>query len=85
MNQIFFIIIDLYFYFMLYSKYVAYFGDFMRYLGNKARMINNIESFIDELGITGKVFCDLFTGSASVADFFKDRYKINLVKSTELF
>lgn len=60
----------------------------MRYLGNKARMINNIESFIDELGITGKVFCDLFTGSASVADFFKDRYKIianDLLESSYIF
>lgn len=48
----------------------------MRYLGNKTRMIDNIDLFIRDLGITGKTFCDLFTGSASVADFFKDRYKI---------
>ena len=48
----------------------------MRYLGNKTRMIDNISSFIDELKIDGKVFCDLFTGSASVADYFKDKYQI---------
>lgn len=48
----------------------------MRYLGNKTRMINNIEEFIDSLNIKGKIFCDLFSGSASVSDHFKDRYEI---------
>lgn len=48
----------------------------MRYLGNKTRMINNIENFISELDIKGKTFCDLFAGSASVSDYFKDKYKI---------
>ena len=48
----------------------------MRYLGNKTRMMNNISEFISEINIDGKVFCDLFTGSASVADFFKDKYDI---------
>lgn len=60
----------------------------MRFLGNKTRMINNIENFIEELGITGKVFCDLFTGSASVADYFKDKYKIianDLLESSYVF
>lgn len=60
----------------------------MRYLGNKTRMIDNIDLFIRDLGITGKTFCDLFTGSASVADFFKDRYKIianDLLESSYTF
>ena len=48
----------------------------MRYLGNKTRMIDNISNFIAELQIDGKIFCDLFTGSASVADHFKDKYQI---------
>lgn len=48
----------------------------MRYLGNKTRMINNIDAFINELGIEGEVFCDLFAGSSSVADFFKGKYRI---------
>lgn len=48
----------------------------MRYLGNKTRMINNIDNFISELGIKGKTFCDLFAGSASVSDYFKDKYRI---------
>lgn len=48
----------------------------MRYLGNKTRMLANISDFIDRLHIDGDSFCDLFTGSASVADFFKDKYRI---------
>lgn len=39
-------------------------------------MMKNISALIEERGIIGKTFCDLFTGSASVADYFKDRYKI---------
>ena len=39
-------------------------------------MIDNISNFIAELQIDGKIFCDLFTGSASVADHFKDKYQI---------
>lgn len=58
----------------------------MRYLGNKTRMLKNIESFIKENHIHGDSFCDLFTGSASVADHFKDKYRIiandNLVSSS---
>lgn len=48
----------------------------MRYLGNKTRMMKNIDSFIKERNIVGETFCDLFAGSASVADYFKDRYMI---------
>lgn len=60
----------------------------MRYLGNKTRMINNIEELIDSLNINGKTFCDLFSGSASVADYFKDRYNIianDLLSSSYVF
>lgn len=48
----------------------------MRFLGNKTRMLSNIDSFIKKHKITGKIFCDLFTGSASVADHYKDKYQI---------
>ena len=60
----------------------------MRYLGNKTRMINNIDAFITELGIKGETFCDLFAGSSSVADYFKDKYKIlanDLLMSSYVF
>ena len=48
----------------------------MRFLGNKTRMIKNIREFIEENNIEGEIFCDLFSGSASVCDYFKDEYKI---------
>lgn len=60
----------------------------MRYLGNKTRMIENISKFIEELNIEGKTFCDLFAGSSSVADYFKDKYQIianDLLESSYIF
>lgn len=60
----------------------------MRYLGNKTRMIKNIDDFITELGINGEIFCDLFAGSSSVADYFKGKYKIianDLLMSSYVF
>ncbi len=48
----------------------------MRFLGNKKRMLENIQYVIDENNLTGEVFCDLFAGSGSVGDYFKDRFKI---------
>lgn len=48
----------------------------MRYLGNKTRLINKIELFIEENNIKGKTFCDLFAGTSSVGDYFKNKYKI---------
>lgn len=60
----------------------------MRYLGNKTRMIDNIKDFIKDMGIRGETFCDLFTGSACVADNFKNEYKIianDLLESSCIF
>ena len=48
----------------------------MRYLGNKTRLLRHIRDFIENQGIEGEVFCDLFSGSASVCDYFKSQYKI---------
>ena len=48
----------------------------MRFLGNKTRMLSNIQSVMDENNITGEVFCDLFAGSGSVGDFFKSKFKV---------
>ena len=49
----------------------------MRYIGNKTNLLNNINQVIKE-NCTGneRVFCDLFSGTSSVARFFKTRYKI---------
>ena len=48
----------------------------MRYLGNKTRLINNIHSVIEKYNITGEIFCDLFSGTGSVCESFKDKYEI---------
>ena len=48
----------------------------MRYIGNKTRLLEQIELFILENKITGKVLCDLFAGTGAVSDYFKDRYLI---------
>lgn len=48
----------------------------MRFLGNKTRMLENIQFVIDDNNIKGEVFCDLFAGSGSVGDYLKDRFKI---------
>ena len=48
----------------------------MRYLGNKMRMLENINSVILDNNITEGVFCDLFAGSGSVGDYFKEKFQI---------
>ncbi|MBE5757963.1 MAG: Dam family site-specific DNA-(adenine-N6)-methyltransferase [Clostridiales bacterium] len=48
----------------------------MRYLGNKTRMLDNIKSVMLDNNITEGVFCDLFAGSGSVGDYFKDKFEI---------
>lgn len=49
---------------------------FLRYLGNKTRLLTFIESVIEKYNIKGETFGDLFSGTGSVGDYFKDRYKI---------
>lgn len=49
----------------------------MRYIGNKTNLLNQINQVIKEhCDGTEKVFCDLFSGTSSVARFFKNKYKI---------
>lgn len=48
----------------------------MRYLGNKTKLLDFIESVIKKYKIEGETFADLFSGTSSVGDFFKDRYTI---------
>ncbi|WLT00925.1 DNA adenine methylase [Lactobacillus helsingborgensis] len=48
----------------------------MRYLGNKTKLIGFIEKVISKYNITGEIFADVFSGTASVGDHFKDRFKI---------
>lgn len=49
----------------------------MRYIGNKTNLLKNINQVIkDNCDGNERVFCDLFSGTSSVARFFKNRYKI---------
>ncbi len=49
----------------------------MRFIGCKENLLGFIETFIKERDIKGKVFCDLFAGTGSVAKHFKKLgYKI---------
>lgn len=60
----------------------------MRYLGNKTRLLGHINQLIEDKHITGGVFADLFTGTGSVADHFKDRFQIitnDLLRYASLF
>ena len=45
----------------------------MRYLGNKTKLLDRIYNTMEERGITGEVFFDVFSGTASVAKFFKQK------------
>ncbi|OFR20916.1 modification methylase [Atopobium sp. HMSC064B08] len=48
----------------------------MRYLGNKTKLLDFIENVIAKHGISGKTFVDLFSGTCSVGDHFKDRFTV---------
>ena len=48
----------------------------MRYLGNKTKLLNFIESIIKKYKIEGNIFADIFSGTGSVGDHFKSDYKI---------
>lgn len=48
----------------------------MRYLGNKSKLLLFIDDVINKYNIEGETFADLFSGTCSVGDYFKDRYRI---------
>lgn len=50
----------------------------MRYIGNKAKLLNILDKLLVKKGINkkGLVFCDLFSGTCTVGDFFKDKFEI---------
>lgn len=49
----------------------------MRYLGNKTRLLEEIDNFIKERNIKGEKFFDIFSGTGSVAEYFKNRYSVS--------
>lgn len=48
----------------------------MRYLGNKTKLLTFIEQVIEKYQIKGETFADLFAGTGSVSDHFKDKYQL---------
>ena len=51
----------------------------MRYIGNKAKLLEKLDKLIVRKNINkkGLIFCDLFAGTCTVGDFFKDRFESN--------
>ena len=50
----------------------------MRYIGNKAKLLEKLDKLIIKKNINknGSIFCDLFAGTCTVGDFFKDKFEI---------
>lgn len=48
----------------------------MRYIGNKSKLLGFIDNVINKHRIEGDIFVDLFSGTSSVGDYFKSKYKI---------
>lgn len=48
----------------------------MRYLGNKTRIIDYIDDLVTSKHLEGGVFADIFSGTGTVGDRFKDRFEI---------
>ena len=50
----------------------------MRYIGNKQKILSEIENLIESLKLNNEnyTFCDLFSGTATVGNYFKDKYRI---------
>lgn len=48
----------------------------MRYIGNKLQMLNNIQTVINDNISSAESLLDIFSGSATVARYFKDQYRI---------
>lgn len=49
----------------------------MRFIGNKANLLDNIKAVIDEnCTDQNEVFCDIFSGTGAVSRFFKPFYKV---------
>lgn len=50
----------------------------MRFMGNKAKLLDEIDLLLKDKKIDkkGLSFCDLFAGTCTVGDYFKDRYEI---------
>lgn len=48
----------------------------MRFIGNKTQLLGNIKEVVDRHAAGSVSFCDIFSGTASVARFFKQWYEV---------
>ena len=50
----------------------------MRFIGNKAKLLDKLDKLMVSKKIIkkGSVFCDLFAGTCTVGDYFKDKFEI---------
>lgn len=48
----------------------------MRFIGCKTLLLDNIKNVIDEKAPEAKTFCDIFSGTATVARYFKQWYEV---------
>jgi len=48
----------------------------MRFIGCKKLLLKDIKSIIDSVAPSAKTFCDIFSGTATVARYFKQWYEI---------
>jgi adenine-specific DNA-methyltransferase len=48
----------------------------MRYIGSKVLLLDYINSVVDELAPEAKSMCDIFSGTASVSRYFKEKFEI---------
>lgn len=50
----------------------------MRYIGNKTKMLGELDKLLHNKKITkkGQIFCDIFSGTCTVGDYLKERFEI---------
>lgn len=48
----------------------------MRFIGNKTQLLENIKEVVDKHVTDAHFFCDIFSGTASVARYFKQWYEV---------
>lgn len=48
----------------------------MRYIGSKTLLLGNIKDVVDDNVISAETFCDIFSGTSTVARYFKKWYKV---------
>ncbi|MBQ9648013.1 MAG: DNA adenine methylase [Oscillospiraceae bacterium] len=48
----------------------------MRFIGNKTHLLEHIKEVVDRHAAGASSFCDIFSGTASVARYFKQWYKV---------